>query len=232
MPRTAVIVPAAGRGQRAGETRNKMLQPLGEAPVIEHAVRVFHDHPAIDQVAVVAAEREFAELDRIFADGAAWPKLAAWVPGGAERQDSVRNGIEALAGSPPDWVIVHDGARPFCSPALIGRVLAALVEHPAVVPLLPIHDTVRWIGEGTSSVADRAHLRLSQTPQGFHWSVLREAHRLAAQHGLVGTDDAQLAEEMGVSPHFVEGEARNVKLTTGSDFALGAWLLANPGWGR
>jgi 2-C-methyl-D-erythritol 4-phosphate cytidylyltransferase len=151
--------------------------------------------------------------------------------GGDERQDSVHNGIQALEAGPPDWVIVHDGARPFLSDRLLERILTALRRNAAVAPILAIPDTVRRIQADASEVLPREQLHRVQTPQGFHWSVLRDAHRHAVAIGLRGTDDAQLVESMGLPIAWVEGEARNLKLTAGPDFQLGAWILAHPEWG-
>jgi 2-C-methyl-D-erythritol 4-phosphate cytidylyltransferase len=232
MPRTAALIPAAGRGLRVGEGRNKLLLPLDGHAVILLTVRTLHDHPGIDTVTVIAADSDRPELDRIFRERERWPKLQPWVSGGAERQESVANGLAALEARPPDWVLIHDGARPFCSPRLIERLLAALRQSPAVVPVLPISDTVRRIElPAASAVLERERLFRTQTPQGFYWSVIREAHRLAGAKGLRGTDDAQLVEAMRSPIAFVEGEARNIKLTAGTDFHLGAWILANPEWG-
>jgi 2-C-methyl-D-erythritol 4-phosphate cytidylyltransferase len=231
MPKTAVLIPAAGRGRRVGGDANKLLLPLDAQPVILHTVRRLHDHPLIHSVHVITAARDRAEFDRVFRERERWPKLAAWIDGGDERQDSVRNGILALEADPPDWVIVHDGARPCLSVRLLERVLVALRQHGAAAPALPIPDTVRRIAAGASEVLPREQLYRVQTPQGFHWNVLSAAHRHAAEHGLRGTDDAQLVEATGLSLAWVEGERRNLKLTAGPDFQLGAWILAHPEWG-
>jgi 2-C-methyl-D-erythritol 4-phosphate cytidylyltransferase len=231
MPKTAVLIPAAGRGRRVGGGANKLLLPLDAQPVILHTVRRLHDHPSINSVHVIVARQDWAEFDRIFRERERWPKLAPWIGGGEERQDSVRNGIAALEADAPDWVIVHDGARPLLSVHLLERVLGALRQHAAVAPLVGIPDTVRRIADGTSEVLPREQLYRVQTPQGFHWKTLSDAHRHAAEIGLRGTDDAQLVESMGQSPAWVEGENRNIKLTAGPDFHLGAWILANPEWG-
>ena len=231
MPRTAALIPAAGRGLRAGGDRNKLLLPLEGQAVILRTVRTLHDHPAVDSVTVIAAEGDLAQLKRLFRDRGRWPKLQPWAIGGAERQDSVWNGLCALEGDPPEWVIVHDGARPFCSVRLLERVLGALRRDPAAVPVLPIPDTVRRIEAASAQVIERERLFLTQTPQGFHWSALLRAHRAAREQGLRGTDDAQLVEALRLPVAFVEGEARNIKLTAGMDFQLGAWILANPEWG-
>lgn len=228
-----MLIPAAGQGRRAGGPENKVLAPLAGVPVVVRTCRVFQRHPGIRQVVVIAARQDREALERLFGEvPEGRHKLTPWVEGGAERQDSVRRGLEALDAEPPDWVLVHDAARPLVSPQLIDRVLAALEREPAVVPVLPLHDTVREMGPGRSRVVERSHLVRTQTPQGFHWHLFREAHARAAQRGTRGTDDAQLIEALGASVARVEGEPRNIKLTTSADFPLGAWMLDHPDWGR
>jgi 2-C-methyl-D-erythritol 4-phosphate cytidylyltransferase len=176
------------------------------------------------------------EVERAFADRANWPRLGALIAGGRARQDSVRLGLAALpadAQGRPDWVLVHDGARPLCSPGLIRRVLAALESGAAAVPVLPIFDTVRSAGEfGLSGgVVDRTGLRLAQTPQGFHWDVLWEAHQRAQAQGVAATDDGQLVERLGKPVTLVPGERRNLKVTLPEDLDLAEWVVQHPHWG-
>jgi 2-C-methyl-D-erythritol 4-phosphate cytidylyltransferase/2-C-methyl-D-erythritol 2,4-cyclodiphosphate synthase len=225
MPRIAVLIAAAGSGTRLGGVRNKVLLELGGRPVIVHAIQSFQAHPAIAQIGVIVREGDRPALERCFAPGRARDKLLPWVVGGAERQESVYNGLAALAADPPQWVLVHDGARPFCSAALIGRVLAGLAEAPGAVPVLPVSDTVRRLERGRSQVVPREGLYRTQTPQGFHWTAIWGAHQAARQRGLRATDDAQLLEAEGLRLAFVEGEPTNIKLTTAADLSYGAWVL-------
>jgi 2-C-methyl-D-erythritol 4-phosphate cytidylyltransferase len=221
----------------ADSTPSKVLLPLLGEPLLRRTVRVFQEHPAIAHIRVVMRPLDRPALDAAFADRGAWGHLGAWVVGGAERQDSVRLGLEALAaaqGGPPDRVLVHDGARPLCSPALIQATLDALQAHDAIVPVLPVFDTVRSAPTAAVSggVVDRANLRVTQTPQAFRWDVLWEAHRWALAQGFRGTDDGQLVERRGHSVGLVRGERRNLKVTEPEDLALAEWIAAHPAWGR
>lgn len=225
-PRVAVLIPAAGTGSRLGQGRNKLLVPLAGVPVVVRTLRAFQAHPRVAAIGVVLREADRAALEAALPPGAARAKLLPWIAGGAERQDSVYNGLQALAGAPPDWVLVHDGARPLCTAALIDRVLDALHSAPAAVPVLPVTDTVRRIAEGRSEVVERTGLFRTQTPQGFHWDALWEAHQGARAQGWRGTDDAQLLEARGASVAFVDGEADNLKITTAADLAQAEWRLA------
>ena len=245
MLRIAVLIPAAGSGARmrqgvapqdqAGRPENKVLRLLGGEPMLLHAVRTFHALAELTSVRIVARREDFESLERMFSQRAHWPRLGPWVAGGFERQDSVRLGLKALAAEPegpPQWVLVHDGARPLCSPDLVQRVLRALQTHTAVVPVLPVIDTVRMAqGEHSQGVLERANLRLSQTPQGFHWSALWRAHMKAEADGFLGTDDGQLVERLGERVALVPGERRNLKVTLAEDLAMAEWVLKNPGWG-
>jgi 2-C-methyl-D-erythritol 4-phosphate cytidylyltransferase len=216
--------------------RNKVLLPLRGEALLRSTARAFQGHPAIHSVRVIAHAEDLDELSRAFADSAAWSKLGPWIEGGAERQDSVRLGLQALASGPgphPDWVLVHDGARPCCSAGLIQRVLEGLTHSKAVVPVLPVFDTVRSTTDAHQSngVVDRAHLRMTQTPQGFHWNLLLAAHERAYRDGIRATDDAQLVESMGQPVALVPGERRNVKVTLSEDLALAEWIAGHPDWG-
>lgn len=229
IPPTGVVIPAAGTGTRMGGGENKVLRPLAGEPLVVHALRRFQEHPAVERMVLVVGEGEKAIMETVLAAQGDWPKLLPLVVGGTRRQESVANGLAALAANPPDWVLVHDGARPLCSNALVGRVLETLLAHDAVVPALGIHDTLRRMGtdtglEGPSTgVVERAGVVRCQTPQGFHWEVLWGAHQWAAGAGVEGTDDAQLVEAAGGAVYLVPGEARNLKITTPEELALAEW---------
>ena len=170
-------------------------------------------------------------MDKCFEDRSRWSKLGKWVAGGRERQDSVARGIFTLKEAPPGWVLIHDGARPLCSTQLVGKVLEALKQNSAVVPTLPIYDTVRRIAGEECEVLNRNTLFRTQTPQGFHWQLLTDVHEKARKEGLRSTDDAQLVEMAGKPLAFIKGEERNIKITTRQDLTLAEWLLLNPEWG-
>lgn len=224
-PRVVALVAAAGAGTRVGQDLNKVLLPVAGEPVLVHTVRAFQAHPAINQVGVIVRDVDRALLERSFAGSAGRDKLLPWIAGGAQRQESVYNGLAALADDPPDWVLVHDGARPCCSRALIERVLAGLLKAPGAVPVLPVSDTLRRIHEGHSQVVPREELYHTQTPQGFHWEAIWAAHRSARSTGLLGTDDAQLLEARGTGLVFVEGDPDNIKITTPHDVLQADGLL-------
>src|SRR5205823_313222 len=221
MTATCALIVAAGRGTRFGGDLPKQYLPLGGATVLRHAVNAFAAHPRIAGVLVAIRPEDRALFDRAVAGLSVLPP----VPGGAERQDSVRLGLEALAAHKPERVLIHDGARPFPDAALIGRVIDGLDEAPAAIPALPLGDTIKRVEDGViRETIDRSQLWRAQTPQGFHFAPILAAHRAAAGHVL--TDDAAVAEAAGIAPLIVAGSEENLKVTTAEDLAAAERLLA------
>jgi 2-C-methyl-D-erythritol 4-phosphate cytidylyltransferase / 2-C-methyl-D-erythritol 2,4-cyclodiphosphate synthase len=213
----AAIVVAAGRGSRAGGALPKQYRKVLGAPVIRHALSLFIDHPQVALVQPVIHRDDAAT----FAEVTAGLKLRAPAFGGATRQISVRAGLEAMENEQPNIVLVHDAARPFTSPALISRAIAAGAGG-AAVPGLSLTDTIKEVDADGHVVntLDRNRLRTVQTPQAFLYDGLLAAHQRAFVAGRDDfTDDAALAEWAGIAVTVFEGEAGNVKLTTEEDFA-------------
>jgi 2-C-methyl-D-erythritol 4-phosphate cytidylyltransferase / 2-C-methyl-D-erythritol 2,4-cyclodiphosphate synthase len=215
------LVVAAGRGTRLGAPLPKQYLPLGGVPVLRHGLRTLLAHPAIAAVRVIIHPDDRAHYDA----AAGGLDLMAPVDGGAQRQDSVRNGLESLAGEAPDLVLIHDGARPFLDHGVIDRVLAGLESHQGAIAALPVQDTVKR-GNGVRIVAtiDRSALWRAQTPQGFHYRPILDAHRAAA--GAELSDDAAVAERAGIAVALVEGSEDNFKVTTMDDLARAERHLA------
>jgi len=219
----ATLIVAAGRGSRAGEGLPKQYRSLGGEPVLSRTLRLFLSHPGIDRVLVVIHPDDRELYEASIGDFA--PVSSTLMPcahGGDTRQASVRNGLEALAWSEPDIVLVHDAARPFASADLIGRAVDAARLWGAAVPGVPVTDTIKLIGPRSEVVStpDRTALRAVQTPQAFRFPLLLDAHRRAAAAKLHDfTDDGALAEWAGETVHVFEGESGNVKLTHPADFA-------------
>jgi len=213
----AAVVVAAGRGVRAGGGAPKQYRHLRGVPVIRHALALFTGHPEIELVQPVIHRDDAAT----FAEATAGLALRPAAFGGATRQISVRCGLEAIEKEQPRIVLVHDAARPFASPALISRAIAAGAGGAAVPGLAPT-DTIKEI-DADGRVVDtleRGRLRAVQTPQAFLYDGLLAAHRRAFIAGRDDfTDDAALAEWAGIAVMVFEGEAGNMKLTTEEDFA-------------
>ena len=222
-----VIIPAAGSGTRMGGGSNKLFLSLGGKPVLEWSLEVFQAHPGISEILLVVREQDIPVIQSDYNLLNKFSKVNHIIAGGETRQDSVRIGLEHFAGAPPEYVLVHDGARPFCSEALISRIITALGSGIAVVPMLPIHDTVRKVTEELTQVLDRSNLYRSQTPQGFHFMPLLTAHRDAKKSGVMSTDDGQIMEWKGHHVVGVAGDEQNIKLTTPMDMKfLESWLAS------
>jgi 2-C-methyl-D-erythritol 4-phosphate cytidylyltransferase/2-C-methyl-D-erythritol 2,4-cyclodiphosphate synthase len=214
--RTAGLIVAAGRGERLGGAAPKQYLPLGHQSVLRRAIAALLGHPAIDLIQVVIHALDRDLYDQAL-DGLADPRLSLPVAGGASRAASVRAGLEALAGSAPDRVLIHDAARPFVRREVISAVLAALETSPAAVPALPVVDAL-WRADGdlATSPAPRDGLWRAQTPQGFRFPDILAAHR---SHGGEALDDAAVARAAGLEVRIVPGDEDNFKITTAADLA-------------
>jgi 2-C-methyl-D-erythritol 4-phosphate cytidylyltransferase/2-C-methyl-D-erythritol 2,4-cyclodiphosphate synthase len=212
----AAVVVAGGRGLRAGGDLPKQYRTLGNVPVLRQSLAIFATHPQIRWVQPVIHRDDGA----LYGEAAVGLAILPPADGGATRQASVRAGLEALADRAPAIVLVHDAARPFTSPALVSRAIAA-GSRGAAIPGVAMTDTIKEVDAEGSVVRtlDRARLRGIQTPQAFAFDALLAAHRKAATAGRDDfTDDAALAEWAGMTVDVFEGEAGNVKLTTAEDF--------------
>ncbi|MCA8934154.1 MAG: bifunctional 2-C-methyl-D-erythritol 4-phosphate cytidylyltransferase/2-C-methyl-D-erythritol 2,4-cyclodiphosphate synthase [Rhodospirillaceae bacterium] len=220
--RTALIV-AAGRSQRFGGEIPKQYQSLLGQPILRRSVLAYLRHPAIAAVRVVI-QPDYRDLYEAAVGDLG---LAEPVAGGETRQRSVLNGLEALAGDtpPPDQVLIHDGARPLTDAATIAHVAAALDEVPGAIAAIPVVDTLkRQDPDGDAhATVDRRGFWRAQTPQGFRFAPILQAHRAAAHLDL--TDDAAVAEHAGLAVRLVEASEDNIKVTHESDLARAARIL-------
>jgi len=214
----AAVIVAAGSGLRAGGEKPKQYQEIGGKPVIWWTLKAFLDHPGVSRVQAVIGEGHEA----LYAEAVAGLELPPPVPGGGTRQDSCRLGIEALATHAPAKVLIHDAARPFVPQDLISHVIAWLDRYPAVIPGMPVSETIKFAPGGiVSHTIDRAGMWTAQTPQGFAYDAIRQAHRDAHQQQAANlTDDASVAERAGITIAMIPGRIENRKLTTAEDIDL------------
>ncbi|WP_043265603.1 2-C-methyl-D-erythritol 4-phosphate cytidylyltransferase [Streptomyces sp. CT34] len=231
--RAAAVIPAAGRGVRLGPGTPKALRTLGGTPMLVHAVRAMAASRAVSHIVVVAPPDGPEEVRRLLdAHPLADRTELVVVPGGATRQESVRLGLAALPDG-IDVVLVHDAARPLVPVDTVDAVIAAVrAGAPAVVPALPLADTVKQVEprpQGTPEpvvgTPERALLRAVQTPQGFDPATLRKAHDTVVE-GEGATDDAGLVERLGVPVVLVPGHEEAFKVTRPLDLVLAEAVLA------
>ncbi len=213
----AVIV-AGGSGIRAGGSLPKQYQLIGGKPVIRWTLEAFLSHPMITGVQAVIGHGHEALFE---AATLGLNNLLQPVVGGGTRQDSCRAGLEACLALNPTKVLIHDAARPFLSPELIRNIVNELDYAPAVIPGLPVADTMKFAPSGLiERTVDRSSLWFVQTPQGFQFGEILDAHQRAMTEGKnTFTDDAAVAEFAGMKVQIVAGEQKNRKLTTSHDIA-------------
>ena len=213
MRHCVALLMAAGSGVRLGGELPKQYRELAGASMLRRSIEAFSAHPPIAAVQVVIGA---GQAER-YAAATAGLDLPPPVIGGATRQESVRRGLEALLDEPPALVLVHDAARPFASRDLIDRVIAALAKAEAVLPVVPVVDTLKRLDAAGAVAGEvpREALARAQTPQGFRFATLLEAHRRHA--GVACTDDTGVVALDGVAVATVLGEEENFKVTTEDD---------------
>ncbi len=221
--RVAALIVAAGRGTRAGEGLPKQYRPVGGVPILARTLSAFATHPDIDNVLAVIHPDDTLLYNDCSSD---LPKLLPPANGSATRQASVLAGLTALADIDPTHVLIHDGARPFASPEMISRVVEGLKTHQGALPSLPVTDTLRRHANGLAGeTVDRAGLVRAQTPQGFAYKAILDAH--TAHQSAEFTDDVALAVTAGIETHLVDGSEDNFKVTTPDDFERAEHFLAS-----
>lgn len=219
----AILIVAAGRGSRIGGAIPKQYQLLAGRPLITHTLAALKAAVPEALLLPVIHGDDRGLYDASLKPLAAYTRLAAPVFGGATRQASVRNGLEALAKlGPPKLVLIHDAARPFVNRPLVERAITAGAKHGAAIPGLPLSDTIKALDEQdfVATTPPRETLRAVQTPQAFHFDLILAAHRAAFANGIWDlTDDAAVAEWAGHRVHVFLGDEANMKVTTAKDLA-------------
>jgi 2-C-methyl-D-erythritol 4-phosphate cytidylyltransferase len=214
---TVAVIPAAGLGERLAAGRPKAFVALGGRTLLERTLAGLRDSGAVDSV-VVAVPADRTDEAKLILGGD-----AVVVAGGPSRTESVRRALTAVG--TPELLLIHDAARALTPPALVCRVVAALRDgHQAVVPALPVADTIKAVDANSVVIAtpERAGLRAVQTPQGFHTELLLRAYERAesAPESLSVTDDAAMVENLGVQVFVVDGDPMAFKITTALDLVL------------
>ncbi len=214
---TAAIIVAAGRGTRAGGDLPKQWQILKGRPVLAHTIAALAPHVDLTCVVLHSDDQPLWEAARVGADVVTF--------GGETRDASVLNGLLALKSHAPDRVLIHDAARPCVSARIVSDVLAALGQHTAAAPAIPVTDAL-WTGknEQVTGTQDRSGLYRAQTPQGFHFDAILSAHQTRNRPA---ADDVEVARDAGMDVAIVVGDENNIKITTADDFTRAANMLGN-----
>ena len=219
------IILGGGSGRRMEADRNKVFLPLRGIPAIVRAIAPFSGLCA--GAVVVAAAAEVEEMRGIIARCGLDRFVLRVVPGGAERQNSVRCGLDALPDD-AECVLIHDGARALVTEDVIRRAIESVEKRGSGIASVPVTDTIkRAAPDGlVLDTPDRSALRAMQTPQAFRVELIRQAHDAARRDGFLGTDDASLLEHAGLPVYLCEGSRENLKLTTPTDLMLAELILA------
>lgn len=234
--KATVLVPAAGMGRRMGTSINKQYLDLVGKPILAHTLALFDAHPQIEYIYPILPLDEISYCQQAIIAPYGFNKVRRIVAGGAERQDSVRNGLLALSeddlDQPERIVLIHDGVRPLFNPQLLAELITIIVEQGACVVGVPVKDTIKEVDNGQiSGTPDRKRLWQAQTPQGFSYQLIAEAFRSADEAGFLGTDDASLLERLGVPVQMLKGDYRNIKVTTPEDLVMASALFDRQGEG-
>lgn len=222
------VIPAAGSGTRMESAGSKQFMDLCGKPMLAVTLERFQNCDLIDGIVVVVPHHNVDYCKREIVDRFGLTKVAKVIAGGEWRQESVSKGIEAVSNS-STWILVHDGVRPLVTAELIERVITAAQTYRAVIPGIPVKDTVKEVdsrGRVLKTVERRA-LWAIQTPQIFRREDIQVAHRKAVEEGWEDlTDDALLIEKTGIPVEVIEGEETNIKITTVKDLELARLLLS------
>ncbi len=221
----SAIIVAAGSGLRMKNKTRKQYLLLSGLPILTRTLLVFAAHPQITSIFLVVPKDDFDYCRQIILPSLG-EEAVSLVPGGAERQDSVYQGLKAASQS--DIVLIHDGVRPFVTPAMITACIDAAARYGGCIPAIPVSDTLKRVGADRTieKTLSRDGIWMAQTPQAFKRDLICGAYEHAFHTGAVFTDDAAVVEHYGQPVRIIEGSPLNIKITTPADLAFARALLA------
>lgn len=220
------VILAAGSGRRVGADINKVFLPIAGRTVLEHTLEAFKKAGCFHRIYIVCKPREQSYVSKLAK--AVLKSGYELVAGGAERQDSVKNALDAIPAKNDDIIAVHDGARCLVQPAFINKCVKSAIRHGSGVAAKRATDTVKLLdGDKIERTLNRNNIALMETPQVFRADILKKAYEQAYAEGYYGTDECSLAERIGISPKIVTTHKNNLKITNRHDFKLGEFYLMN-----
>jgi 2-C-methyl-D-erythritol 4-phosphate cytidylyltransferase len=224
--KTEALIVSAGKGHRFMEGKKKQFHFLADKPILVHTLDQFEKCSLIHSILLVVGQEDMDYCLKEIVEKWQFRKISQIVPGGKQRQDSVKNGIDVLS-KDTDIVVIHDGVRPFVTREMIEDSIRSAIRFQAVVFAMPVKETIKMIQpDGTVlKTLDRESLWQIQTPQTFRADVIREAYFKATEDGFRGTDDASLVERIGLKVHILPGTYTNIKITTPEDLILANLFL-------
>ena len=223
-PYVSVVIAAAGSSTRMGGI-NKQFLLLNKIPVLAHTLLRFSKLPSVSEIIIAARKDDLLLINDMVKDFGI-QKVKAVIPGGANRQESVRLGLEHIN---EPIVLIHDGARPMVTNECIEKVIKQLEACDAAALGVPVKDTIKRVMPNGQIIEtlNRDELVQIQTPQGFRSEIIRDAHKRALIENVFATDDCMLAELMGIPVYVVSGDYQNIKITTPEDIAICEAMLCN-----
>ena len=228
--KATVLIPAAGTGRRMGGSISKQYLELAGKPILAHTLTLFENHPLVKNIYLIVPPDDISYCQEQIVDRYGFSKVSRIVAGGAERQDSVRNGLNALAEDGLDQpqlpILIHDGARPLFDCERLSALIKIVCEAGACTIGVPVKDTIKDVKNNTiTGSPERSRLWQAQTPQGFQYGLIKKAYERADADGFIATDDASLLERLGHPVRILEGDYRNIKVTTPEDILIAVALL-------
>lgn len=228
MDKVAAVIVAGGSGKRMGMKIKKQFIELEGKAILAHTIEAFNKCEVIDEIVVVVGKEDIAKVKTEIVSRYDYDKVIQIIEGGTERQESVYNGLMAVT-KEVQYVMIHDGARPFISQEILEKALIMTKEKHATVVAVPVKDTIKVVNGAleVEATPNRSTLWSVQTPQSFKKELLIKAYGYAKEKSLIVTDDSMLVEAYGKKVHVVEGDYNNIKITTSEDLVLGQAILMN-----
>ena len=226
MMKADAIIVSAGKGHRFMQGKKKQFYLLDDKPILTHTLDKFESCPLIRSILLVVGQEDMDYCIKEIIEKYQYRKISQIVPGGKRRQESVKNGINALA-KDVEIIVIHDGVRPFVTKQMIEESIRSAIRFKAVVMAMPVKETIKMVQRNGTvlKTLDRESLWQIQTPQTFQVNVIKEAYYRAIEDGFIGTDDASLVERLGVKVHILPGSYTNIKITTPEDLILANLFL-------
>lgn len=224
----SAIIVAGGKGTRMNMEKSKQYIEICGVPVLARTLRAFEDCDYIDEIIVVVNSEDMFYCKQNIVEEYEISKVKVLAAGGAQRQNSVYNGLCEVSGN-ADIVVIHDGARPFVSEQTIIDCIEAAVEYGVSTAAVPVKDTIKSADEEgfVDKTLERSVLWSIQTPQAFEYGIIKKAHDKARTDGFMGTDDTVLSERLGIRTRLVMGSYENIKITTREDLLFGEAIIIN-----
>ncbi len=233
--KTIAIIAAGGQGKRIVGVHPEEIHPEGklpkqflmlkDKPILAHTVDKFERCGLVDEIILVVPEGYLEYCSKIIVDKYGFKKVRKVICGGKKRQDSIYSGLKACPDN-TSIVVIHDGVRPLISPDKISEAIKRCKEKRAVVLAVPVKETVKRVEQSTIiTTLDRDKIWLTQTPQTFEYKLILDAYKKAEEDNFVGTDDSALVERLGYEVTILEGDYKNIKITTAEDFTIAEKIL-------